>query len=284
MGMHRSDASTRPVCVVIHDAGAPTWPRCERLWQSVQDVAPLPVTWLVVPRLHWAPATPEFIDGLHAALARGDELALHGYSHLDDAAPPRATRPFDALRRRVCTAGEGEFAAIDEDECLRRLAAARGWFARHRLPRSRGFVAPAWLAGQAARAVLMRAGFDYVASLAHIDVPSRGWRLRAPSLVYSTRAAWRRELSIAWNTLLPRLAPRGAIVRLELHPGDVEHDAVRRAWTRRLEAALRAGPAMTMADAVDSVLARFEPVDQDAATTIPAVTAPSAAPASTSLG
>ncbi|MGA0609311.1 DUF2334 domain-containing protein [Caldimonas sp. KR1-144] len=262
---------------MIHDAGAPTWPRCERLWQAVQSVAPsaapIPVTWLVVPRLHWAPSTPAFIAGLHEAVSRGDELALHGYSHVD-AARPR--HPLDWWLRRIYTRAEGEFAGLDEAEALRRLAAARGWFESHGLPPARGFVAPAWLCSPAARAVLERAGFDYLCFLAHIDAPGRGRRLSSLAHAYSTRSAWRRQASIAWNAVLARVQTRAAPLRLELHPGDAEHANVRRAWMRRLEAGLRGGPALTLGGALDAL--------QDPATTMPPVSRPSATPASTSLG
>jgi len=46
-------------------------------------------------------------------------------------------------------------------------------------------------------------------------------------------------LSVVWNTLLGHLLARAPLLRLELHPADADHPAVRRCWMRILGRALR---------------------------------------------
>jgi len=48
--------------------------------------------------------------------------------------------------------------------------------------------------------------------------------------VFSAQNAWRRAVSIGWNRLLASAQARHPLVRLELHPADVQHAAVRRTW------------------------------------------------------
>ena len=100
----------------------------------------LPVTLLVVPRHHGAPSDGRFAAWLRLQARHGHELALHGHTHLDDGPPPRGL--VARLLRRVYTAGEGEFAALDRPEAARRLALGQAWARAHQLPMA-GFVAPA---------------------------------------------------------------------------------------------------------------------------------------------
>ena len=98
------------------------------------------------------------------ALARraprgGDEIALHGWTHLDEGRPHGRV---DRLRRELYTRGEGEFWAL-----ARRGGAAASL--RHRLVRGQrlaaaGFVAPAWLLGPGGGRP-WRAPFAYTSTL-----------------------------------------------------------------------------------------------------------------------
>jgi len=97
------------LCVSIHDVAPATWPDCLRLVEAIRAVADIPLTWLVVPHYHFRPERSAAMEaGLDAALARGDELALHGYSHLDTEASKGGLRA--RFLRNVYTRREGEFA------------------------------------------------------------------------------------------------------------------------------------------------------------------------------
>lgn len=244
--------------VTVHDVAPATQRRCQRLIDRLLSIAPMPLTLLVVPCYHGETSGREFDDWLDARLHGGDELALHGLTHQDDGTPRGL---IDYLRRRWYTAGEGEFAALDAADATRRLNAGRRWFARRGWPVS-GFVAPAWLLGDGAWHALRRQPFRYTCTrtaLLPLPQPAPGTapqRLRAPGIVYSTRAAWRRTLSLPWNAVVAHAARQAPWMRFELHPDDVEHDAVCSAALRLVERSLAQGRrSLTLAQMAERVRA-----------------------------
>lgn len=232
-------AEPRALCVALHDVAPATWPACRRLLAMLDEIGPLPVTLLVVPDYHrrgQVDHDPAFIRAIEARLARGDEVVLHGYHHLDDA--PRGAA-LHWLQRRVYTAGEGEFAALAEVEAQVRLA--RGWemlVGELDWPVS-GFVAPAWLLSAGTRAALAQMPFRYTTTLRAVHhLPD--WRaVAAPTLVYSVRNAWRRAVSRQWNRwLFAQVRSDAALLRLGLHPADAYYPEVVDDWARLLRHAL----------------------------------------------
>jgi predicted deacetylase len=236
------------LCVVVHDVAPPTRAACERLMQAVACVAgPLPMTLLAVPCYHGVPRSAEFECWLRERWAHGDEVALHGYTHVDDGRPRGWV---DHLRRQVYTRGEGEFWALNEREALRRLANGGRWFRDMGLP-LHGFVAPAWLMGPGAWAALRHVPLAYTCTLGSLYSLRDGTRQRmfSQGLVYSTSSAWRHACSIAWNNSIAFMQQRRPLLRFELHPHDADHPAVRRSWQRLLEAALMWRTPVTLAQA-----------------------------------
>lgn len=231
----------RFLVVVLHDVAPARWAGCRRVLAQVERVArqagvELKVSLLVVPNLHGAPATPGFVRWLRRLSASGHELVLHGWTHRDES--PAVGGFFDHALRRWYTAGEGEFAALTQDQAAARLALGKAWAQRERLP-MRGFVAPAWLLSAAAWDAVAEAGFDYTCTLTQIvSLPERH-ALHARSLVFSTRSGWRRLASVAWNAVLGRWQRDAPLLRLELHPADADHALIRRCWSRLLAQGLR---------------------------------------------
>lgn len=247
----RAPLPLRALCVAIHDVAPETWPLCARLVAAVRAVAEVPLTLLVVPDYHGrnARVAQAYRRVLDDHVARGDELALHGYHHRDDSPPP--VELLDIVRRRFYTAGEGEFAALPEIEARARLVRGREWFRRHGWPLA-GFVPPAWLLSPGAARAVRALGFRYTTSLGafHVlaaDVTSqtgsgstpevrsassrekivpRDITVRAPCLTWSARSGARRRLSLAWNDTLARVAHRASVVRIALHPRDVLHEEI----------------------------------------------------------
>lgn len=246
--------TTRAVCVVLHDVAPATWPACERIIEAINQVGKIPLTLLVVPRYHTGAhsiGNPKFEHTLTERLARGDELALHGFRHLDTGTPAGL---YDLLRRRWYTASEGEFAGLDLVEALRRLEAGTSWFAANHWPIG-GFVAPAWLLSRDAWRALQFFSFSYTTSLRRLYLLRDGVSVSAQSLVYSVRSAWRRQISKGWNTRLhARLADR-PMVRLGLHPADAEHPEIMAHWQGLLRDLLRTRVPMTKAQYVGSLRA-----------------------------
>ncbi len=227
----------RQVCVVMHDVAPATWDRCQHLLRALDDVAQVPTTLLVVPEYHGGRAVqddPAFIEAMNARLARGDELALHGYSHLDD----QAVRGIeDYVMRRLYTANEGEYSALPASIARTRLRRGIDCFAALEWPLF-GFVAPAWLMSVGTWEALGDFPFSYVTTLRHMVLLPEARKLRAPSLTYSTRSAWRRHTSHLWNRNMMRLQRERDTIRLGLHPADAEHPDVVKRWQEILSSCL----------------------------------------------
>lgn len=168
---HPADAQM--LCVSIHDVAPATWADCLRLVEAVRAVADVPLTWLVVPHYHFRPEqSPGMEACLNVALERGDELALHGYSHLDTEAAGGGLR--SRFLRTVYTRREGEFAALTEAEARRRLELGLEWFAARGWTPT-GFVPPAWLLGAGAWRALRDAPFDYTTTFSHFHCLPRAY-------------------------------------------------------------------------------------------------------------
>jgi predicted deacetylase len=250
-----SGAGDRPLaCVVVHDVADATLAGCERVREAIAEVAPVPITWLAVPRYHDATPTAALERWLGERSHAGDELALHGWTHRDDGTP---RGPVDRLRREVYTRGEGEFWAIDADEAARRIAAGRAWFDANGWPLA-GFVAPAWLLGPGAWQAVRAQPLQYTATLRHLHLLPEGRRLTSQSIVYSTSSAGRRASSVVWARVVEARVRRNSLLRLELHPRDADHAGVRRSWQRILATALREREALTVAQACAGLRARGE--------------------------
>lgn len=224
----------RMLAISIHDVAPATWPACEVLLDLVESVGVAPVTLLVVPDYHGlgrVDRDPGFRRAIDRRLDAGDEVALHGYRHVDDAPLGRGLR--ERLVRRVYTAAEGEFAALDRRESQRRIAAGLAVFDCCGWPVD-GFTPPAWLLGDDAAAALAAAPFGYVALRDRL-VRKRGPAILGPSLVLSPRSAWRRALSRQFVRLVSRRSAALPLVRPALHPADARHPALMATWRHALE-------------------------------------------------
>ncbi len=215
------------LCVSIHDVAPSTWDDCARLAAALREVADLSLSWLVVPRYHGRLDDDAALRaGLDAALGRGDELVLHGYTHLDTAAAGQGLR--QRFLRGVYTQREGEFAALGADEARRRIALGLDWFRARGWPVS-GFVAPAWLMGQGAWEALGDFRFAYTTTFTrfHLLEGSKGRGAEqgvfAPSLVYAARNRSGRALSPVAAELVARWQAGAPLVRFSLHPPDARH-------------------------------------------------------------
>ena len=244
----------RWLCVSLHDVAPATWPSCQKVLDAVRAVADIPLTLLIVPAHHGqCSAQPEFERAISAQLAAGNELALHGYFHVDPHVPSDLV---DWIRRRIYTAGEGEFCSLSEDEARERLTLGARWFTANGWPMA-GFVAPAWLLGAGAwRALRARDGLQYTTTLTKLIVLPEAHAIHAPCLTYSVRSAWRRPTSIVWNMLLSRVTHGSQVLRFGLHPHDADSRPVTRSWQGLLERALSDRKAVTKAEFVRQWRAR----------------------------
>src|SRR5436190_21610049 len=233
------------VAIALHDVAPATWRECEVLLAMLDATGAGPLSLLVVPHYHHrVPITADstFRSAMEDRLARGDELVLHGFHHVDAEPPPRTLRAF--VERRLLTRSEGEFAAVSLRGATWRLARGIEMFDALGWP-LHGFVPPAWLAGAEARKAIS----EYTDRLRYMTVRSGiyrlpGWQLgRTANLCYSPDTALRRMYSrLAIRSELRR-ARRVPLLRLSLHPQDARVPAVLAHWQRLLGGALGArGP------------------------------------------
>ena len=237
--------SDRAFCLVLHDVAPATLASCRRLLDALAAIGDVPVTLLAVPRYHGQPRDAAFERWLNERTENGDEVALHGYTHLDDR-PPRGL--VDYLRRRHYTRGEGEFSDLPYAEAKLRLAAGLKWLREIGIE-PQGFVAPAWLLGEGGWRALREQPFAYTCTLRRIHLLPGAARIDAQAQVYSNSAAWRRGLSVIWNSTLAARQRSQPLVRMELHPADMDHPRLARSWQRLTREQLRSRRPLTLAQA-----------------------------------
>ncbi len=241
----------RGLCIAIHDVAPATWPECEALLEMLERLGPLALTLLIVPDYHRAgriDRAPWFVRAVDARVAAGAEVALHGYYHLDEAAAPQ--NPASWLRRRVLTDGEGEFAALTAGEAAVRIDSGRTQLEGCGWPVS-GFVAPAWLAGEGARAAIRRSSLCYTSSRSALLRLADGSRINAPCITASSRSPWRRFGSRLWLKSMAAASAAMPLLRVALHPSDAAHPEMRTAWLHLIERLLGDRTTLTKRQAVE---------------------------------
>jgi uncharacterized protein len=235
-----ASSSGRLAAIALHDVAPDTWPLCERLLDMIfAHGRNIPVTLLIVPQWHrrtFIHEAGEWRARIDALLSAGCEIALHGFWHVDEGGASGSLRT--ALARRVLSAGEAEFAAIDAEEARARIERGLDLIQKCGWP-ARGFVPPAWQISRQAAAVLGEFPFEYTTSLGSVThIPGdRKWSV--PCLGLSARSALRRGLSGLWiKWRLAQLA-NAPVVRVALHPLDAHYDSTRALCDVLLEHVLR---------------------------------------------
>ncbi len=198
---------------------------------------------LVVPEFHHRGSLLRdgaFCDAVSGWQAQGHEVVLHGYFH-DRIESPRESLA-NVFWTRLYTNREAEFLDLPLESARTRLERGRalfeslGWSAT-------GFVAPAWLMLQGLPNLLAEMGFAYTTRLREIIplLPGTNRVTTSQSLCYSTRAGWRRVASGAWNKQLYARLCGGNLIRLSLHPRDLEFPLMRRQIDQIVRASLKRG-------------------------------------------
>ena len=236
-----ADSTLRPaVLLVLHDVAPSTWADYEPFVEAVDALGEVPMTWLVVPDFHrhaTLDAHADFRRLLSTRIARGDELALHGYFHDDQEPGPTTLR--DWFMRRVYT-HEGEFYQLSHAAALSRLHAGIAMFQRYDWP-LHGFVAPAWLMSEGTRQALRELPLRYTSDPQHLYRLPDFTRIDAPGLVWSARSAWRRGLSKIVSDHREQRWGQAPVIRLGLHPVDMRHKVSHDYWLNTLERLLNEG-------------------------------------------
>lgn len=233
----------KSLIVSLHDAHPASHERIAGQIRFLAELGVVRTSILVVPEFHHE--VPMARDaGFRAAVtdwqSAGHEIVLHGYFHDRKESPPEKLSTL--FWTRLYTSQEAEFLDLPPEEARARiergraLFAARGW-------EPRGFVAPAWLMAPGLTGLLDELGFAYTTRVGGIiGLGSRAGASRSSrSLCYSARAAWRRTASLGWNRWLFGRLRRSDLIRLSLHPRDLEFSALREQIGAIVHESLRCG-------------------------------------------
>jgi predicted deacetylase len=232
--------NTPSLLLVLHDVAPQTWPDYQDFVEAVDALGEVPITWLVVPDFHKhndLEENPGFRRVLSRRIARGDELALHGYFHCDEG--PIPSNPRDWFMRRIYT-HEGEFYDLSQEAALARLHAGIEVFQRYNWPLE-GFVAPAWLMSEGTRQALRQLPLRYTSDSRHLYRLPEFTAVEAPCLVWSARNAWRRGLSKLISDQREQRWRQAPVIRLGLHPVDMRHEFSHQYWLHTLKRLLAEG-------------------------------------------
>jgi uncharacterized protein len=238
----------RSLVVSLHDVSPHTWESCRRIVDALSAQGVHAVSLLVVPdhhrRGHFR-EYPEFCAWLRQQVAAGGEAVIHGYYH------ERPARGGETLKDRVITrsytAGEGEFYDLPYDAAKALVSRARDEFHGVDLHPC-GFIAPAWLLSAPAEQALRDLEIAYTTRLRGVWDLRRGQIARSQSLCWSVRAAWRRHVSLAWNAVLFKRLRNAPLLRVAIHPVDLDHPRIWRQITRLVAAAQLHRRVMTYED------------------------------------
>ena len=221
-----SGRDDRSLVVSLHDVSPLTRPVFEPMLAELRELGVGRCSLLVIPDHHHRGhmlADAGFCRWLEGSARQGHEIVAHGYYH------QRAARPAETWRQRwmtrVYTKGEGEFYDLSKGEAAELLARAQADFAKLDAPPPVGFIAPAWLLSDGAREAVREAGFRYTTFLTGVEDfrAAGGGFIPARSLVYSPRNRWRRVCSLGWNAGLAHWLADAPLLRLGLHPPDLQH-------------------------------------------------------------
>ncbi len=221
----------RELAVAVHDVEPATFGRCALIRDWLDDHGIEKVTLLVIPAADLHPLDdrcPALVDWLVDRRERGDAIAQHGLHHRRLGAGGSGGLSHESLWR---LRGAGaEFAGLDMADTKAAVAAGRRVMHLAGVE-PRGFVAPAYAYTPALRHTL--AGmFDWWAGLMSLHRTGGGLTL-APVQRAGT---------------LGRALGAGPLLRLDLHPADLDHPRHVRAIEHLLRRAARTREAVTYDD------------------------------------
>ena len=235
----------RSLVVSLHDVSPHTFAACSKIVTELARVGVNRCSLLVIPDHHHRGHfldDPMFCDWLKDSVARGHEAVIHGYYHR------RARRAQEGVvakvTTRIYTADEGEFFDIDRPAAVELVSQAREEFRSLGLESS-GFIAPAWLLSEEAERALRDLGIQYTTRLASVLDLARMHTTASQSLCWSVRSRWRRKVSLGWNWFLFRRLQTNPLLRISVHPVDIEHPAIWQQIVQLTETALESRTAQT---------------------------------------
>lgn len=238
----------KALVVSLHDVSPLTRSRCERIVEELKTIGATSLSLLVIPNHHdrgHVRADEALCTWLRARAADGHEIVTHGYFHRR--ARQRQESLVQKLTTRVYTADEGEFYDLDRPAAATLVRRGNAELRELGL-QPRGFIAPAWLLSDEAETALRELGCEYTTRLKTVTDIQSNAQHDSQSLCWSVRAAWRRAISLAWNAHLYRRLEQTPLMRVAVHPPDIDHPAIWRQICALISDALRTRTPMTYLD------------------------------------
>ena len=205
----------------IHDVGPRAEAQVDQLADLLGEILGGPKFAMLVVPDHWGEAplagSPAYQAKLRSWADQGVEMFVHGWFHKDLADHTGMA----AFKARHMTASEGEFLGLSHAVAAQRMADGRKLIEDIIGRPSAGFIAPAWLYGEGARAALAESGFPLAEDHMRVWRPATGEVLaRGPVVTWASRSKGR-QASSRFFAGLARVGLHGLdVARIAVHPGD----------------------------------------------------------------
>lgn len=240
---------TRRLLASIHDVGPRFEREVDQLADQLSRILGGPKFAMLVVADHWGAAplaeAKAFQGKLRAWADAGVEMFVHGWFHKDLADHSGAA----SFKAKHMTAGEGEFLGLPEDVAAQRMADGKALLEDIIGRPAAGFIAPAWLYGDGARAALAKSGFALAEDHFRVWQPASGTILaKGPVITWASRSRGRQLSSRFFAGLARRALHVQDVVRIAVHPGDTTVPALIDSIEATYSAFARRRPAGRYAD------------------------------------
>ena len=243
------NSTEKQLILSFHDLHPNTLECCRQFIENCRQLGAEKMTLLAVPDYHRQgifTESKELLDYLETLPKENYDLCLHGYYHKAEAVEGGWIQQ---LKGKLYTMGEGEFYQLTYEEAVEKLQAGLKVMANSKFP-IYGFTAPAWLVSPAAKHAIADSGFSYNTLWDKVELSQANIAVKAPTLVYSSRSAWRRLVSKIWIPLFHAYANNAHVLRIAVHPADFECPVIVNQIYRMIEKALRTRTPSTYRDLV----------------------------------
>ena len=205
----------------IHDVGPRFEREVDQLADQLSRILGGPKFAMLVVADHWSEAPLAAARAFQAKLRgwsdAGVEMFVHGWFHKDLAEHSGAA----SFKAKHMTAGEGEFLGLSEEVAAQRMADGKALLEDIIGRPAAGFIAPAWLYGDGARAALAKSGFALAEDHFRVWQPATGQVLaKGPVITWASRSKGRQLSSRFFAGLARHALHLQDVVRVAVHPGD----------------------------------------------------------------
>jgi predicted deacetylase len=212
---------TKLLLASIHDVGPRFEREVDQLADQLSRILGGPKFAMLVVADHWGEAPLARAKAFQARLRgwsdAGVEMFVHGWFHKDLAEHSGAA----SFKARHMTAGEGEFLGLSEAVAAQRMADGKALLEDIIGRSAAGFIAPAWLYGEGARAALAKSGFALAEDHFRVWQPATGRILaKGPVITWASRSKGRQLSSRLVAGLARHALHPQKVMRIAVHPGD----------------------------------------------------------------